>query len=79
MASVFLAEALLPDGWAPNVRLVIENGLIAGVQPDAAAEPGDERHAVGIPGLPNLHSHAFQRGMAGLSEMRGPASDSFWT
>ncbi len=79
MASVFLAEALLPDGWAPNVRLVIESGLIAGVQPGAAAGPGDERHAVGIPGLPNLHSHAFQRGMAGLSEVRGPASDSFWT
>ena len=79
MASVFLAEALLPDGWAPNVRLVIESGLIASVQPDATAEPGDERHAVGLPGLPNLHSHAFQRGMAGLSEVRGPAADSFWT
>ena len=79
MASVFLAEALLPDGWAPNVRLVIEGGLIAGVQPGAAAGLDDERHAVGIPGLPNLHSHAFQRGMAGLSEQRGPAADSFWT
>jgi formimidoylglutamate deiminase len=79
MASVFLAEALLPDGWASNVRLLVEGGLIASVQPDAIAEPGDERHAVGIPGLSNLHSHAFQRGMAGLSEVRGPASDSFWT
>jgi len=79
MASVFLAEALLPEGWASNVRLVIQSGLIASVQPDAAPEPGDERHAIGIPGLPNLHSHAFQRGMAGLSEVHGPASDSFWT
>ena len=32
-----------------------------------------------IPGMPNLHSHAFQRGMAGLAEVRGPAADSFWT
>ena len=32
-----------------------------------------------LPGMPNLHSHAFQRGMAGLAEMRGPAADSFWT
>ena len=79
MAPVFLAEALLPDGWASDVRLVVEGGLIAAVQPGAAPAPDDERHAVGIPGLPNLHSHAFQRGMAGLSEVRGPAADSFWT
>ncbi len=79
MASVFLTEALLPDGWAENVRLVIEDGLIAAVQPGAAAAPDDELHAIGVPGLPNLHSHAFQRGMAGLSEVRGPVSDSFWT
>ncbi len=79
MPSVFLAEALLPDGWAPNVRLVIEGGLIADVQLGAAAGPNDQGHAVGFPGLPNLHSHAFQRGMAGLSEVRGPAADSFWT
>jgi formiminoglutamate deiminase len=43
------------------------------------AVSADERHAVGLPGLPNLHSHAFQRGMAGLTEIRGSSSDSFWT
>jgi formimidoylglutamate deiminase len=32
-----------------------------------------------VPGMPNLHSHAFQRAMAGLAERRGPAQDSFWT
>jgi len=79
VVSIVLAEALLPEGWAENVRLVIEGGLIAAVQPGAIATPDDERHAIGIPGLPNLHSHAFQRGMAGLSEVRGPAADSFWT
>ena len=79
MPSVFLSDALLPEGWAQDVRLTIKGGLIASVQPGATPAPGEERHAVGIPGLPNLHSHAFQRGMAGLSEVRGPASDSFWT
>lgn len=79
MATVFLSQALLPEGWAEGVRLTIEGGLIAAVQHSVTAAPGEERHAVGIPGLPNLHSHAFQRGMAGLSEVRGPASDSFWT
>jgi len=79
MATVFLSEALLPERWAQRVRLTIERGLIADVQPGATPAPGEEHHAIGIPGLPNLHSHAFQRGMAGLSEVRGPASDSFWT
>ena len=32
-----------------------------------------------LPGMPNLHSHAFQRAMAGLAERRGPGDDSFWT
>ncbi|MFX7879364.1 hypothetical protein ABTK13_24135, partial [Acinetobacter baumannii] len=32
-----------------------------------------------LPGLPNLHSHAFQRGMAGLTEGAGNSDDSFWT
>ena len=34
---------------------------------------------IAVPGLPNLHCHAFQRGMAGLAERRGPSADSFWT
>ncbi|HYD44737.1 MAG TPA: formimidoylglutamate deiminase, partial [Phenylobacterium sp.] len=36
-------------------------------------------HACAVPGLANLHSHAFQRAMAGLTETRGPAADNFWT
>src|SRR3954454_23624509 len=50
-----------------------------GVGRTAAAAAGDSRHAVAVPGLPNLHSHAFQRGMAGLAETRGPEGDNFWT
>ena len=42
-----------------------------------AAEAGDERHAIVIPGMPNLHSHAFQRGMAGLAESRGAVGRQF--
>src|SRR3546814_9748032 len=51
----------------------------ASVETGAAPAPGDARHGCALPGLPNLHSHAFQRGMAGLAERRGPAGDSFWT
>jgi formiminoglutamate deiminase len=47
----------------------------------AGASPeGRERIAgIALPGLASLHSHTFQRGMAGLAETRGPQSDSFWS
>jgi formiminoglutamate deiminase len=77
--TLFFAQALLPHGWVPRVRITLEAGRIASVQTRAEPAPGDARHAIGLPGLPNLHSHAFQRGMAGLSEVRGPAGDNFWT
>ncbi|ARP66243.1 formimidoylglutamate deiminase [Mesorhizobium sp. WSM1497] len=79
MAVIFAEQALLPDGWRENVRLTLAEGRITAVQPGAAAAAGDERHAILLPGMPNLHSHAFQRGMAGLAELRGPSADSFWS
>jgi formimidoylglutamate deiminase len=77
--TVFFDQALLPDGWARKVRVTIADGRIAEVA--AEAEPDGAEHLTGIalPGLPNLHCHAFQRGMAGLAERRGPTDDSFWT
>lgn len=77
--AIFARQALLPSGWRENVRVEIRHHLIAGVTPDAAAQPGDARVDCLVPGLSNLHSHAFQRGMAGLAERRGPGADSFWT
>jgi formimidoylglutamate deiminase len=72
-------HALLPTGWAADVRLTVTAGRIAGVETDASPHGDDERHAVALPGMPNLHSHAFQRAMAGLAEVRGKSDDSFWT
>ncbi|TCV94720.1 formimidoylglutamate deiminase [Luteibacter rhizovicinus] len=54
----------------------IADGLFAPA--DAAAE-GSHIGRFALPGMPNLHSHAFQRAMAGLAERRGPGDDSFWT
>ena len=79
MTTLFFDQALLPDGWARDVRITVADGRIAAVAPGSAALDGDERHRIGVPGLCNLHSHAFQRAMAGLAEFRGPVSDSFWT
>src|SRR5208337_2017815 len=37
------------------------------------------RHAIMAPAAANLHSHAFQRAMAGLAENRTREIDTFWT
>jgi len=80
MAQVFLFNhALLPDGWANDVHVVVDGSTIVSVGRDAANLCGEPVHGIAIPGLANLHCHAFQRGMAGLAERRGPSSDSFWT
>ncbi|MEG2805360.1 formimidoylglutamate deiminase [Stenotrophomonas sp.] len=73
------AHALLPQGWATDVRLVCEGGTLTAVTAGAAAQPGDTALAIALPGLGNLHSHAFQRGMAGLTEIGGSSGDSFWS
>ncbi|WP_378943258.1 formimidoylglutamate deiminase [Mesorhizobium sp. ANAO-SY3R2] len=78
-ATIFAEQALLAGGWQRNVRLTLEGGRIGAVETKTSAQPGDERHSIILPGMPNLHSHAFQRGMAGLAEVRGPSSDSFWS
>jgi formimidoylglutamate deiminase len=77
--AVHFESALLPDGWASDVRVGIAGGAIASVERDVALRAGDESASVGLPGVANVHSHAFQRGMAGLTEHRGPNADSFWT
>ncbi len=79
MKTLWIENALLPSGWACGVRLTFDGGRIQGVETDVAPADGDSRIAIGIPGMPNLHSHAFQRGLAGLTERRGPEGDSFWT
>ncbi|TIN06539.1 MAG: formimidoylglutamate deiminase, partial [Mesorhizobium sp.] len=79
MTAIFAEQALLPGGWRGNVRIAFDGGRISEVEAGSSAHAGDERHAIVLPGMPNLHSHAFQRGMAGLAELRGPSADSFWS
>jgi formimidoylglutamate deiminase len=79
VSTLFAARALTPEGWKSDVRVTIDAGVIATVQTDASAQEGDERHAIMAPAAANLHSHAFQRAMAGLTEVRGKGDDTFWT
>ncbi len=77
MTVLFAKSALLPDGWAKDVRIEVAGGRIVAVAKGLAPTG----HALGcvLPAPVNLHSHAFQRAMAGMTERRGPTPDSFWT
>lgn len=83
--TLFAHDALLPSGWTKNVLLHWNaTGQLTQVEPNTSAPEGTTQ-AMGpvIPGMPNLHSHAFQRAFAGLTEYRGQnpdgAQDSFWS
>ena len=79
--SLFASHALLPTGWARDVLLYWnEQGLLTDVKSKAACPAGTFQTAGPLlPGMPNLHSHAFQRAFGGLTEYRGAAQDSFWS
>ena len=79
MAGIFARLALLPHGWQQDVRINITDGLISDVAPQSEAQPGDSLVDTLLPAMPNLHSHTFQRAMAGMTEQRGQNADSFWT
>lgn len=76
---IFAERAILPGGWARNVRIEVTGSLIDAVVPDAVPQDGDVRVSALLPALSNLHSHAFQRAMAGMTEHRVAGRDSFWT
>lgn len=68
-------RALLPGGWVADVGVRVAGGRIVSVGPAA----GGVRVGCLLPAPVNLHSHAFQRAMAGMTERRGAGQDSFWT
>lgn len=77
---LFAERALLIDGWAEDVVFSVDvEGRIASLE--QGVSPGSARRLGGpvIPAVANLHSHAFQRAMAGLTEIAGQGDDSFWT
>jgi len=77
---IHLRSALLAHGWRENLRLELDSGgLITGLS-EGPPQPGDDclRGAV-IPGMPNLHSHAFQAAIGGLTGRREGGRDSFWS
>ena len=64
------------DGWHKNAAIEVNAaGQLAG----SGNLPAQPLGTWVLPGMPNLHSHAFQRAMAGLAERRGRVDDSFWS
>ena len=82
MKHLFAEMALLPDGWARNARVMIDDvGRVGSVERETEPQAGDAllKGRVLLPAPSNLHSHSFQRAFAGLTEARGVGGqDSFW-
>ena len=78
---LFARDALLPTGWAHDVVVDIGSDGVIRATEIAFVAPADAEHVQGalVPGMPNVHSHAFQRALAGLTERGGPSADNFWT
>ncbi|QLF68439.1 formimidoylglutamate deiminase [Peteryoungia desertarenae] len=79
MTAIHAEFALLSGGLVSNVRVVLDGSTIAAVIPSAQREANDISVSVLLPAMSNVHSHAFQRAMAGLAETRGPGTDNFWS
>jgi formimidoylglutamate deiminase len=90
MATYRLQAAYLPQGWARDVLVTVSEGMITAIETSAPGEPPSAKpqpvraeieslDGIVVPGMPNAHSHAFQRAMAGNTEFRLSARDSFWT
>ena len=79
MLAIHARRARLPEGWATDVRVTLDGLRIALVTPGVAPDPGDLCIDTLLPALSNLHSHSFQRALAGRTERRAAGRESFWT
>jgi formimidoylglutamate deiminase len=86
MAIYRLQAAYLPQGWARDALVTVSEGMITAIETSGPSQlqssrAGEIERLDGfiIPGMPNAHSHAFQRAMAGNAEFRLTARDSFWS
>ncbi len=76
---IFALQAYCGDKWLDDVRVTIHASKVKSVVPNARPMAGDIRVDTLLPALSNLHSHSFQRAMAGMTEYRAKGRESFWT
>ncbi|WED25471.1 formimidoylglutamate deiminase [Vibrio sp. DW001] len=75
----FAEQAFLAEGWANNVRIEVLDGVIQAITQDTKADEAIRLTGPTLPTMANLHSHAFQRAMAGMAEVSLNPNDSFWS
>lgn len=76
MKTLDAAMLWTPAGWRADAGFDIDDhGRIGTLR---TAEPTASASWI-VPGIANLHSHAFQRAMAGMAERQTHPEDSFWT
>ena len=76
--TLHLDQARLPDGWARDVRITVEDGVITDLTTSADPAGAERLSGAVVPALTNLHSHAFQRAMAGLAERARAGVEDVW-
>ena len=79
MKKYFARDALLPSGWARDVLIGVDGGEIIALDANSTPDGAERLHGPVLPGMANLHSHAFQRAMAGLTDVRAASHDDFWS
>ena len=77
---LYARHAWLEQGWQKDVLISWnEAGMITEVASGRVIPEDVQAVSWLLPGMPNLHSHAFQRVFAGLTEYRHHPTDSFWS
>src|SRR5438105_8355067 len=77
---LYARDALLPGGWTRDVAIEVDDrGTIVDVKSSADVDRADTLAGTVVPAMPNVHSHAFQRALAGRTGMAPAREDSFWT
>ncbi len=83
MTTYRAAHLLLDEGWSsPGYVTVDDAGMVAAAGPQPPPTPGREEQLAGfvLPGLPNVHSHAHQRGMVGWADqLTQGAHETLWS
>jgi formimidoylglutamate deiminase len=80
VTSLFARNAWLSQGWSQDVRLHWDDsGNLTQIETNVSARQHEQVEQFVVPGMVNLHSHAFQRAIAGMTEIAGEGPDSFWT
>jgi len=80
MADLFFDNAYIDGHWERDVRVAIDaGGWIRAVDTDTTPRGAHPVPGVAVPGVPNVHSHAFQRALAGLTERGSAEGDTFWS